>query len=107
MVSCVSVTGTEDWFGSGVAFQWSYLASIMRVASEGFATGTHRPRRAGETSFGGDIVPRDATGWPPGSGATRQMTNGLFRKIMTFIGSGGKAVKYATSFDAMKAQRFY
>ena len=27
---------TEDWFGSGVAFQWSYLASIMRVASEGF-----------------------------------------------------------------------
>ena len=87
-----SLVWTEDWFGDGSAFQWSYLASIMRLAAEG--SSVHRPRRAGELSIGGDIVPRDATGWPPGSGAARHVDGGLFRKIMTFVGSGAKAVKF-------------
>jgi hypothetical protein len=73
------------------AHQWSYYSSIMRLASEGPGRATHRPRRAGETSFGGDIVPRATTGWPPGNGGARHMTGGLFRKVMTFIGSGAKA----------------
>eukprot|EP01050_Picozoa_sp_SAG11_P021156 SAG11_NODE_3708_length_2267_cov_1.899908_1_plen_90_part_00 len=64
----------------------------MRMAAEG--SGVHRPRRAGEISFGGDIVPRAASGWPPGTGTVRQMEGGLFRKIMAFVGSGAKAVKY-------------
>ena len=41
----------------------------------------------GETSFGGDIVPRAASGWPPDSGTTRQMSGGLFRKIMCVPGT--------------------
>ena len=77
----------SDWFGDGSAFQWSYLASVMRLASEGPGRDTHRPRRTGETSFGGDIVPRAASGWPPDSGTTRQMSGGLFRKIMCVPGT--------------------
>ena len=48
----------------------SYLASVLRMSSEGPGRATHRPRRGGETSFGGDIVPRAATGWG-GRGAVR------------------------------------
>jgi hypothetical protein len=78
---------------TGVAFTWSYLASVMRMSSEGPGRDTHRPRRAGETTFGGDIVPRAATGWG-GCGAARRMQGGLFLKIVALIGSGAKAVKY-------------
>ena len=39
-------------------------------------------------------IPRAPTGWPPGGGAERHMDGGLFRKIMTFVGQGAKAIKY-------------
>ena len=70
-------------FGDGVAYQWSYYASIFSSAA-----------KLGNIRFGGYIVPRAASGWPPGSGGERHMKDGLFRKIMTYVGGGAKAIKY-------------
>ena len=48
----------------------------------------------GHSQYGMYIVPRAATGWPPdGGGGSRHMKDGLFRKIMNFIGQGGKAIE--------------
>ena len=48
----------------------------------------------GHSQYGMYIVPRAATGWPPdGGGGARHMSDGLFRKIMNFIGQGGKAIE--------------
>ena len=43
--------------GDGVAYQWSYYASIFSSAA-----------KLGNIRFGGYLVPRAASGWPPGSG---------------------------------------
>ena len=63
--------------------QWSYYASIFSSAA-----------KLGGVRFGGYLVPRAASGWPPGSGGERHMVGGLFRKIMTYVGGGAKAIKY-------------
>ena len=54
---------------------------------------TARPD-GGEITFGGYIVPRAASDWPPNSWGRRRMRGGLFRKVMTLIGSGAKALQY-------------
>ena len=79
-----SLLWSEDWMGDGVAFQLSYYAAIFRAGQRA---------SNGSTDYGMYLVPRAATGWPPGSGAERHMKGGLFRKIMTFIGQGAKAIK--------------
>ena len=47
----------------------------------------------GHSQYGMYIVPRAATGWPPGGGGVRHMKDGLLRKIVNFIGQGGKAIE--------------
>ena len=46
---------------------------------------THRPRRVGETSFGGDIVSTRRERLATGLWGDTANDDGLFRKIMTFI----------------------
>lgn len=76
---------TLGFVADGVAFQLSYYAAIFRAGERASRGGVH---------YGMYLVPRAATGWPPGSGGQRHMKDGLFRKIMTFIGQGAKAIKY-------------
>ncbi|MBF0532953.1 MAG: putative Ig domain-containing protein [Candidatus Omnitrophica bacterium] len=64
---------TEDWFGDGSAFVWSYRAAKLRSSSQ----------KSGGT-FGGYIVPRSAGG----------RENGILQKILTLAGSGAKMIEY-------------
>jgi hypothetical protein len=64
---------TEDWFGDGQAYQWSFYCAKLRAAA-----------RKGKVSFGGYVIPRTA-------GARE---DGILQKIMTVVGSGGKCIKY-------------
>jgi hypothetical protein len=62
---------TEDWFADAQAYQWSFYAAKLRSAAE-----------KGGVSFGGYVIPR----------ASGDREDGLLQKILTLIGSGGKAV---------------
>lgn len=64
---------TEDWFPDRQAYQWSFYCARLRSAAE-----------KGGVQFGGYVVPR-ASGDGP---------DGLLKKTMCLVGSGGKAVKY-------------
>jgi hypothetical protein len=64
---------TEDWFVDELAYQWSYYCARLRCAAA-----------LGGVEFGGYVIPRTA-----GS-----RTNGIVQKILTVVGSGGKAIKY-------------
>jgi len=64
---------TEDWFSDADAYQWSYFSAKLRCAAE-----------KGGVHFGGYIVPR--------AGGDR--AEGIEQKILTVIGSGGKALEY-------------
>ncbi len=64
---------TEDWFGDGLAYQWSYYCARLRSAAE-----------LGGVEFGGYVIPRTAG----------DRTNGIVQKIVTIAGSGGKCLKY-------------
>lgn len=64
---------TEDWFGDGQAYQWSYYCARLRSAAE-----------TGGVEFGGYVIPRTAG----------QRKDGILQKIITVVGSGGKAIKY-------------
>jgi hypothetical protein len=63
---------TEDWFGDGQAYQWSfYMAKLASAA-----------RKSG-VQFGGYIVPR-----------TSNTADGMLQKVLSIVGNGGKAIKY-------------
>lgn len=64
---------TEDWFGDGQAWQWSFYCAKLRSAAD-----------LGGLEFGGYVIPRTA--------GDRQ--DGILQKILTIAGSGGKGVKY-------------
>jgi hypothetical protein len=64
---------TEDWFGDGQAYQWSYYCARLRCAAA-----------LSGVEFGGYVIPRTAG----------QRADGIVQKIMTVAGSGGKALKY-------------
>lgn len=64
---------TEDWFGDGKAYQWSYYCSHLRCAAE-----------KGGVQFGGYVIPRTAG----------DRADGIVQKILCVVGSGGKALKY-------------
>lgn len=64
---------TEDWFGDGMAPQWSFYCSKLRCAAE-----------LGGVTFGGYVIPRTAG----------DRADGILQKILCVIGSGGKAIKY-------------
>lgn len=64
---------TEDWFGDGQAYQWSFYCSKLRCAAE-----------KGGVQFGGYVIPRTA-------GARE---DGILQRILCVVGCGGKAVKY-------------
>ena len=64
---------TEDWFGDGMAPQWSYYCARLRAAA-----------RKGGVNFGGYVIPRTAG----------QREDGILQKIITIIGCEGKAIKY-------------
>lgn len=66
---------TEDWFGDGMAYQWSFYASKLNWAS-----------RKGGVTFGGYVIGRTAGGRP----------GGLAQKVLSIIGHGGKVVKFYT-----------
>lgn len=64
---------TEDWFGDDRAWQWSFYCSKLNSAA-----------RKGGVQFGGYVIPRTCGG----------RKDGILQRILTVIGSGGKAVKY-------------
>ena len=66
---------TEDWFDDAQAYQWSDYCARLRCAAE-----------LGGVEFGGYIVPAAAGSRP----------DGILQKILTLIGSGGKAIEYFT-----------
>ena len=70
-----SMLWTEDWFDDAQAYQWSDYCARLRCAAE-----------LGGVEFGGYIVPVSAGGRP----------DGILQKILTLIGSGGKAIEYFT-----------
>jgi len=64
---------TEDWFGDGMASQWSYYCARLRAGA-----------KKGGVDFGGYVIPRTAG----------QRENGILQKIVTIVGCGGKCIKY-------------
>lgn len=64
---------TEDWFPDSQAYQWSFYCAKLRCAAE-----------KGEVQFGGYVIPRTAG----------DREDGILQKILSIVGSGGKAVKY-------------
>jgi Beta-galactosidase trimerisation domain len=64
---------TEDWFGDGKAYQWSFYCAKLRCAAE-----------KGGVQFGAYVIPRTAG----------DREDGIVQKILCVVGSGGKAVKY-------------
>jgi hypothetical protein len=64
---------TEDWFPDGQAYQWSFYSAKLRCAA----------RRSG-VQFGGYVIPR----------AAGDRKYGILQKILSIVGSGGKAVEY-------------
>lgn len=65
----------EDWFGDSRAWQWSFYCSKLNSAA-----------RKGGVQFGGYIIPRTS--------GTRE--DGILQRILTIVGSGGKAIRYFT-----------
>lgn len=63
----------EDWFGDARAWQWSFYCSKFNSAA-----------RKNNIGFGGYIIGRTC-------GAR---ADGILQRILTIIGSGGKAIKY-------------
>ncbi len=61
---------TEDWFGDGLAYQWSFYASKLKSAA-----------RKSNVEFGGYVIGRTA-----GDGVTQ--------KMMAIFGHGGKVIKF-------------
>ena len=70
---------TEDWFGDGLSWQWSYYAALMSSACR-LAQGT-----GGTADFGGYVVPRSSGG---------RVTGALLRRVISLIGGGAKALTY-------------
>jgi hypothetical protein len=68
-----SMLWTEDWFADGNAYQWSFYCAKLRSAA----------RRSG-VEFGGYVIPRTAG----------DRKDGIVQKILSIVGSGGKAVEY-------------
>jgi len=64
---------TEDWFGDGQAYQWSFYCAKLRCAAE-----------KGDVQFGSYVIPRTAGG----------RAEGIIQKILCITGSGGKTIKY-------------
>ena len=64
---------TEDWFGDGRAYQWSFYCAKLRSAAA-----------KGGVEFGGYVIPRTAG----------DRKDGIVQKVLSIVGSGGKAVKY-------------
>ncbi|MBI3922128.1 MAG: beta-galactosidase trimerization domain-containing protein [Armatimonadetes bacterium] len=64
---------TEDWFGDGQAYQWSFYASKLRSAA----------RKSG-IGFGGYIIGRTAG----------EREDGIVQKTLCLVGHGAKTVKY-------------
>lgn len=64
---------TEDWFPDRKAYQWSFYAAKLNSAA-----------RLGNIRFGGYVIPRTAG----------DREDGIVQKILTVVGSGGKAIKY-------------
>ena len=70
---------TEDWFGDGQSWQWSYYASLMSSATR-LATPL-----GGTREFGGYVVPRSSLGHVDGA---------LLRRVIALIGGGAKGLTY-------------
>ncbi len=64
---------TEDWFGDGTAYQWSFYCAKLRSAA-----------LKGGVEFGGYVIPRTAG----------DRKDGIVQKILSIVGNGGKAIKY-------------
>ena len=64
---------TEDWFGDGTAYQWSFYAAKLRSAAA----------KSG-VEFGGYVIPRTAG----------DRKDGIVQKVLSIVGNGGKAIKY-------------
>ena len=64
---------TEDWFGDGTAYQWSFYCAKLRSAA-----------RKGGVEFGGYVIPRTAG----------DRKDGIVQKILSIVSNGGKAIKY-------------
>ena len=64
---------TEDWFGDGTAYQWSFYAAKLRSAAA-----------KGGVEFGGYVIPRTAG----------DRKDGIVQKVLSIVGNGGKAIKY-------------
>ena len=73
--------GTEDWFGDGLSWQWSYYAALLSSATR-LATPF-----GGTREFGGYIVPLSSQARVDGA---------LLRRIISLIGGGAKALTYFT-----------
>jgi hypothetical protein len=64
---------TEDWFGDGSAYQWSFYCAKLRSAA-----------LRGNVEFGGYVIPRTAG----------DRKDGVAQKVLAIVGSGGKLIKY-------------
>ena len=64
---------SEDWFGDGQAYQWSFYCAKLRCAAA-----------KGGVEFGSYVIGRTAG----------DRDEGVLQKVMTIAGSGGKAIKY-------------
>ena len=72
---------TEDWFGDGLSWQWSYYAALMSSA-----TRLAVPFE-GTREFGGYVVPRSSGGHVEGA---------LLRRVISLVGGGSKGMTYFT-----------
>ena len=72
---------TEDWFGDGLSWQWSYYAALMSSATRLAAP------FEGTREFGGYVVPRSSGGRVEGA---------LLRRVISLVGGGSKGMTYFT-----------
>jgi hypothetical protein len=64
---------TEDWFGDGKAYQWSFYSAKLRSIAD-----------KNGLQYGGYIIGRTAGG----------RDGGIMQKALSIVGSGGKAIQY-------------
>ena len=65
---------TEDWFGDSMTVQWSYYMNR-------FYSAVQLSPHSDDIQTGGYIVGRESG-------------DGIFKKVLTILGNGGKAIKY-------------
>ena len=75
---------TEDWFGDGMSWQWSYYGALMSSATQLAA------KHDGTRDFGGYVCLRGADALGLGG----MVEGAILRRVISLFSHGAKAVHY-------------